>query len=205
MSSKSAEFMKFTVGMLDASAVFLREKDGAAKITSPMQMQQLRDEENVDDEDDEQMMHDEDDNGEDVKTEHQQHIQPQRQSTYDYTATNNTTNYFSTEQPSPITSLANTTSPTTNDQPITNKSYSSYNDPSNSNTTTLDTTPQEDRTTWSNLAVEGNVDFGNAEIQDWNLDQLYNFENFPLAEEVLNHSRRFVREYDESGNAFSGF
>jgi hypothetical protein len=34
VSSKAAEFMKFTVGMLDASAVFLKDKD--SKTTTPM-------------------------------------------------------------------------------------------------------------------------------------------------------------------------
>jgi hypothetical protein len=58
------------------------------------------------------------------------------------------------------------------------------------------------RPTWSGFA--GNINLTTGDIQDWSLDQLYNFETFQATEDLL-ASRRFIEEYDETGNNFAGF
>jgi len=58
------------------------------------------------------------------------------------------------------------------------------------------------RPNWGDFA--GNVNFTPGDIQDWSLDQLYSFENFQVAEDIL-ATRRFIEEYDETGNNFAGF
>ena len=62
--------------------------------------------------------------------------------------------------------------------------------------------PTDTRPAWSGFA--NNVNFSTGDIQDWSLDQLYNFENFQVAEDIF-ASRRFIEEYDETGNNFAGF
>ncbi|KAH8749605.1 fungal-specific transcription factor domain-containing protein [Hyaloscypha finlandica] len=58
------------------------------------------------------------------------------------------------------------------------------------------------RPNWADFA--GNINFTPGDIQDWSLDQLYNFENFQVAEDIL-ATRKFIEEYDETGNNFAGF
>lgn len=48
------------------------------------------------------------------------------------------------------------------------------------------------------------LEFSGDDIQDWSLNQLYHFENFQVAEDIF-ASQRFVEKYDESGNHYAGF
>lgn len=201
VSSKSAEFMGFTVGMLDASAVFLREKDvgsGTTPISAGGILQQQQQQELQEDRGEE--MSDEEEGNEEMKTEHSsshhQHHQ-QNNNSYEFPIQSYFPSTTSKNNQEQVISPANTSTShsNTNHEPPQSTSY----DPNNISNG-MDTRP-----TWSHLPVSSAVDFDSGDIQDWNLDQLYNFENFPLAEDVLSHSRRFVREYDESGNAFAGF
>jgi len=59
------------------------------------------------------------------------------------------------------------------------------------------------RPVWTNFSAH-NTNFTSAVVQDWSLDPLYNFDNFQVAEDIFT-SRRFIEEYDESGNNFAGF
>ena len=64
------------------------------------------------------------------------------------------------------------------------------------------TLAQDVRPPWSDFAE--NVNFTAGDIQDWNLDQLYSFEDIQGADPLL-ANRRFIQEYDERGNNFAGF
>ena len=191
VNSKSAEFMGFTVSMLDASAVFTREKDkDGTKTTTPSSIQQQK-----------QLQQDtnegEDTSIGDVSIIHIgqeiQYAQPSKdilpyntssnlpQSSAYYTGATITSPVITTSGPSPSTSNP--------DQSVSN-AYP-YNG--------LDV-----HTSWSELANSSGLNFNGNE--NWNLDQLYNFENFPLASDVLSHSRRYVQEYEEENlEAFAGF
>lgn len=64
------------------------------------------------------------------------------------------------------------------------------------------TLAQHIRPSWSDFGE--NLNFNAGDIQDWNLDQLYNFENVDEIDPLL-ANRRFIQEYDERGNNFAGF
>ncbi len=156
VSSKAAEFMKFTVGMLDSSPVFV--KDGGSKTTTPnmprdppLPEQQLQEQ----------------------STEDQQEYKQDFDQNYE------------TNQVSPSVGTS------------TDNAYQYEQDIPGSAMMQTDTRPP-----WSNFA--NNVNFTPGDIQDWSLDQLYNFENFQVAEDIF-ASRRFIEEYDETGNNFAGF
>lgn len=163
VSSKAAEFMKFTVGMLDASAVFL--KDSASKTGTPTIS---RDQ----------------DTREEPRTEHAAETGGDR-SVHDYPDLNQ--NYMSTNEVSP--SVGNSTE--------TAYPYEAeYAAPAG-----MALAP-DGRPAWS--AFSETVNFNTGDVQDWSLDQLYNFDEMPSIEDILGN-RRIVEEYDESGNNFGGF
>jgi hypothetical protein len=60
----------------------------------------------------------------------------------------------------------------------------------------------DSRPPWSGMSDI--VNFTAGDIQDWSLDQLYNFQNMQGAEDAL-RNRRIIEEYDETGNKFAGF
>ncbi|KAL2071038.1 hypothetical protein VTL71DRAFT_12273 [Oculimacula yallundae] len=154
VSSKAAEFMKFTVGMLDSSPVFVKE--GGSKTTTPNMPRDPPVQETV------------------------RAVVPKEQPRED----NDPINYDVNEvSPSVGTSTENT--------------FQYDQDASALPMTTVDSRPA-----WSGFS--DNVNFSTGDIQDWSLDQLYNFENFQVAEDIF-ASRRFVEEYDETGNNFAGF
>ncbi|KUJ17850.1 uncharacterized protein LY89DRAFT_732561 [Mollisia scopiformis] len=152
VSSKAAEFMKFTVGMLDASPVFMKEN--GSKTTTPS-----------------------------MPRDHSQDSYPSEghatligQTIQDFDQ-----NLSVKNSPSVATSTEN---------------MYQYDQDSGFNMST------DHRPSWSTFA--NNVNFTAGDVQDWSLDQLYNFENFQVAEEMF-ASRRFIEEYDETGNNFAGF
>ncbi|KAK0102211.1 Fungal specific transcription factor [Cadophora gregata] len=154
VSSKAAEFMKFTVGMLDSSPVFI--KDGNSKTTTPNMPKEPPPQEQAPE-----------------PTQHDQYKQEQEQMSYG----------------------ANEASPSV--AASTENAFQYDQDIAGAAMATTDPRPS-----WSGLA--SNVNFNTGDIQDWSLDQLYNFENFQVAEEIF-ASRRFIEEYDETGNKFAGF
>lgn len=160
VSSKAAEFMKFTVGMLDGSPVFMKAL--ASKPSTPAVKQELATP------------------TQQIDTRGQVLASEDRPMQYD-------TSGYATNEVSP--SVGNST-----------ENAYSY-DPDINSTNSLDVS-YDNRPQWSTFA--NNVNFNAGDIQDWSLDQLYNFENFPLADDIIN-SRRYIEEYDESGNNFAGF
>ena len=167
VSSKAAEFMKFTVGMLDSSAVFLKERD--SKNGTPQQHQQQPTQEQ------ETVLEQDDQHSTDIKTE---------QALQDLSHA-----YHGVDEVSPSVGTS------------TENAYPYEAEYSNGTTSA----EQDTRPSWSALTgLANNVNFSSGDVQDWSLDQLYNFENFPLAEDILS-SRRFIQEYDERGNSFAGF
>lgn len=154
VSSKAAEFMKFTVGMLDSSPVFV--KDGASKTTTPTMPRDPPVSKSM----------------------------PETTQQEQYKQELNPINYGVNElSPSVGTSTEN--------------AFQYDQDISGTAITTADARPA-----WSGFA--NNSNFSPGDIQDWSLDQLYNFENFQAAEDIF-ASRRFIEEYDETGNNFAGF
>lgn len=166
VSSKAAEFMKFTVGMLDASAVFLKES--TSKTGTPT------------------MVRDQDQQEEPKPEQEVKYVPEQRgdhpiQDCHEFNQ-----NYMGANEVSP-----NISTSTENAYPY-EVEYASTN-----MTLAPDIRPQ-----WSGFSE--NVNFTAGDIQDWSLDQLYNFDNMPSIEDILGN-RRIVEEYDESGNNFAGF
>ena len=163
VSSKAAEFMKFTVGMLDASPVFLKDNTSkSSKTTTPLVPPAPEDildrnlEQRNFDANTGQSMHDFNSDMYGVSNEVSPSIGASTENAYGY-------------EIGPETVVSNHT----------------------------DTRPN-----WGDFA--GNVNFTPGDIQDWSLDQLYSFENFQVAEDIL-ATRRFIEEYDETGNNFAGF
>ena len=149
VSSKAAEFMKFTVGMLDASAVFLKDGKGESKGGTPLMVrdQQVPSPAKLDA----------------TKPDNEQGIYD---SLYGH-------NYIPTNEVSPSVGTS------------TENAYS-Y------------------ETEYAQTGMTGFDNFTSGDVQDWSLDQLYNFENMQSIEDILGN-RRVVQEYDESGNIFAGF
>ena len=160
VSSKAAEFMKFTVGMLDASAVFLKDKD--SKTNTPTLIR--------------------DQAGQDAPKEERR--QKKKEYNADQAMQDFGPPYFGTNEVSP--SVGNST-----------ENAYSYDTEFAGTGFTPDTRPQ-----WAGFA--DTVNFTADDVQDWSLDQLYNFENFQGVEDMLGN-RRTVQEYDETGNNFAGF
>ena len=157
VSSKAAEFMKFTVGMLDASPVFLKDSTSkSSKTTTPAIPPQQED--NTQD----QLLFD-------ANTDHEF-----KRETY---------------------LVSNGVSPS-----IGTSTENAYGYEMGTEATASDHI--DSRPVWADFA--GNPNFTPGDIQDWSLDQLYNFENFQVAEDIL-ANRRFIEEYDEAGNNFAGF
>ena len=194
VNSKSAEFMGFTVSMLDASAVFTREKDkDGSKTTTPasihLQKQTMH---NTEDEEDTSM-------GEMRSPSSRQEVtHPRPTDMTQYASGNNTiasSHYYTNTI---VTSPINTTS---GPSPST-----SIQDPQSASTFYNNNTEFDTRPSWNELVQSNGFTFNGNDVQDWNLDQLYSFENFPLATDVLSHSRRYIQEYEEENlEAFSGF
>jgi hypothetical protein len=165
VSSKAAEFMKFTVGMLDASPVFVKEN--ASKTTTPTI---ARDQAAQDDAPEESQSRDEPNSdvpGDQPNQDFNQHMYGMSEVSPSVgTSTDNAYPYES-ELVGPGMNMSNDTRPT-----------------------------------WSGFA--SNINFASGDIQDWSLDQLYNFETFQATEDLL-AGRRFIKEYDETGNNFAGF
>lgn len=193
--------MGFTVGMLDSSVVFAREKDkGDSKSSTPLAQASAHQEH--EDSMDTEMDH----RSQDQQVTHleaagppvRQHTSPRKSS--------NTANGNSLQMPLQYATASQ--SPQSNSTPSENHPLSapiSYID-SATIPHSLPNPPNTDgRAPWFTPNGLRTLGFIDNDIQEWDLDQLYNFEHFPLAGDVLNHSRRYVREYDESGNAFEGF
>jgi hypothetical protein len=159
VSSKAAEFMKFTVGMLDASPVFLKDSASkTSKTTTPAMPPP----------------------NEDIQESHQDQQasdvsvgQPMQDFNQDVYGTNEVSPSIGTS--------------TSYEVDRTEATVGNHHDP---------------RPNWTDFGT--NINFTPGDIQDWSLDQLYNFENFQVAEDIL-ASRRFIEEYDETGNNFAGF
>lgn len=175
--------MKFTVGMLDASAVFI--KDGSAGSSKPGLSSTVKGEQEYE-------SPGKVGSGQQVGPVQQNHHPVSELEIMDF--------------PSSYLPAANEVSPSV---PSVGHSHSTdmenaytYEDSHfpTSNFTTLAT---DIRPAWSEFAES--VNFTGGEVQDWSLDELYNFENMhvPGVEDVL--GRRVVEEYDESGNNFAGF
>lgn len=157
VSSKGAEFMKFTVGMLDASTVFVKDsgKTATPKAPKPVTHPERKDE------------------------------HPQ----YSHTALEMTQQM----QGFAVTGM-NEVSPSVG---YSTESAGVYEADFEGSTLTEDIRP-----VWSDVA--GNLNFNPGDIQDWNLDQLYNFETAEGVDPLL-ANRGFIQEYDERGNHFAGF
>jgi hypothetical protein len=168
VSSKAAEFMKFTVGMLDSSPVFV--KDGSrSKPNTPTAT---------------------------MKT-------PPALLVKEKPAMNREISYSDTStvlEPPPNMFGPNEASPSIGTSTATENAYNSCDQDIETAITegVPDPTP-----IWSNFAAH-NANFTAGNVQEWSLDQLYNFDNFQVAEDIF-ASRRFIEEYDESGNNFAGF
>jgi hypothetical protein len=172
VSSKAAEFMKFTVGMLDASAVFL--KDGVAKTgVSTVTKEQVAQDESAGN------------SGQQVDGTRPFPLQSQQ-------TVEEMMEYVPAYLP------GNEVSPSVINSHSTENAY----------TYEVDYAPMgmtlapDIRPPWSDFS--DNVTFSAGDVQDWSLDQLYNFETMPGVEDIL-RNRRIVEEYDESGNNFAGF
>lgn len=61
---------------------------------------------------------------------------------------------------------------------------------------------QESLPLWSDFA--DSVNFVSGNVQNWSLDQLYNFETIEGSDPIAANPR-FVQEYDERRNHFAGF
>lgn len=61
---------------------------------------------------------------------------------------------------------------------------------------------QENLPLWTDFA--DSVNFVSGDVQDWSLDQLYNFQTIEGSDPIAANPR-FVQEYDERSNHFSGF
>jgi hypothetical protein len=163
VSSKAAEFMRFTVGMLDSSAVFLKEN--GSKTTTPIVPK-------------EQPAHEHEEEQEEEGHRNEMKTEQGRQEFNQ--------GYYGINEVSPS---------------VGTSSENAYPYEQEFNKPHLNMT-HDTRPPWSGVAHGVNLTSG--DIQDWSLDQLYNFENFPLAEDILS-SRFFIQEYGESGNNFAGF
>jgi len=159
VSSKAAEFMKFTVGMLDASPVFLKDSASKTSKTATPAMPPP----NEDFQDSHQ-----DQQASDVSLGHPIHDFNQ--------------DMYGTNEVSP--SIETSTSYEVDRTEVTAGNH------------------RDHRPNWTDFGT--NINFTPGDIQDWSLEQLYNFENFQVAEDIL-ASRRFIEEYDETGNNFAGF
>lgn len=158
VSSKAAEFMKFTVGMLDSSPVFV--KDGGSKTTTPNMPR-------------------------DPPPPQEHPVHEQSVDTIQQEYKEEIDQNYSVNEVSPSVGTS------------TENAYQYEQDIPGPTMMHTDTRPP-----WSNFA--NNINFTPGDIQDWSLDQLYNFENFQVAEDIF-ASRRFIEEYDETGNNFAGF
>ena len=165
VSSKAAEFMKFTVGMLDASPIFVKEN--ASKTTTPAIFRDQATQDDPPEESQSKYKPNSDISGGQGHQDINQHIYG-----------------MSEVSPSVGTSTDNAY---LYESELVGLGMNISNDP---------------RPTWSGYT--GNINLTSGDIQDWSLDQLYNFETFQATEDLL-ASRRFIEEYDETGNKFAGF
>lgn len=163
VSSKAAEFMKFTVGMLDSSPVFVKDGSGS-KTTTPIAMTKEPFARNP-------------------PAAKREQSNPDMSSAFEYPQ-----NLFG----------ANEVSPSIGTSSIIENQYNGYEESVGPTMNSNDPRPA-----WSNFSAH-NTNFTSGDVQDWSLDQLYNFDNFQVAEDIF-ASRRFIEEYDESGNNFAGF
>lgn len=157
VSSKGAEFMKFTVGMLDASAVFM--KDGN-KITTPKPAKA--------------------ENAHESKEGQPPNPQPSTNISQDI-------GDFGM-------AAMNEVSPSVG---YSTESAGVYEPDFDTSGLTQDIRPA-----WSSFA--NNVNLTAGDIQDWNLNQLYDFDTIQGLDPIYTN-RRFIQEYDERGNNFAGF
>jgi hypothetical protein len=178
VNSKSAEFMGFTVSMLDASAVFTREKEkDGSKTTTPLSIQQTKLPDQDSEEGEDTSM------GENITMNGQQVSKNQTLYTTNINQPMNAVSYTNTTMTSPA-NITGGPSPST----------------SNHDSQSINNLYDNDigaRSSWSELANSNGINFNSHHVHDWNVLQLYNFENFPLATDVLKHSRRYVQEYEE--------
>ena len=152
--------MKFTVGMLDASAVFLKDKD--SKTTTPTIAR--------------------DQAGKDVQKEKgkdQERDLKVDRAMHEYGQT-----YYESDEVSPS---------------VGHSTESTY--PYDTEFAGTGFTP-DNRPSWAGFANP--VNFTAGDVQDWSLDQLYNFDDMHGVEDMLGN-RRTIQEYDETGNIFAGF
>ncbi|CZT01440.1 related to nitrogen regulatory protein [Rhynchosporium agropyri] len=154
VSSKAAEFMKYTVGLLDSSPVLLKE--AGSKATTP----------NVQ-------------RGPPLQSAELDVVQPERQK-----QELNEMEYGVSEVPH-------------SGGTFTENTFQYGRDTTAAPLATADTRPA-----WSGFS--NSVSCSTGDVQDWSLDHLYNFENFEVAETIFT-SRKFVEEYDETGNNSAGF
>jgi hypothetical protein len=163
VSSKAAEFMKFTVGMLDVSPVFLKDSASKTSKTNTPAVPPPQE--------------DNQDSHQDQQSSNASVGQPMQDPNPDLYG-------VSEVSPSIGTSTENAYGYELDRAEVTVGNQNNL------------------RPSWNDFAT--NVNFTPGDIQDWSLDQLYNFENFQVAEDIL-ASRRFIEEYDETGNSFAGF
>ncbi|KAH8687921.1 fungal-specific transcription factor domain-containing protein [Tricladium varicosporioides] len=166
VSSKAAEFMKFTVGMLDASMVFVKENGSKTGTPNLPRLEPANLTENVDSQVSKPL----------VEMDMNQHSQ-------DFNS---------------ASAGLNEVSPSVG---YSTESVGIYDqDPEPGQFGQENNLPP-----WTDFAE--NVNFSSGDIQDWGLDQLYNFESVPGMQGAgtVGSSRRFVQEYDERGNNFAGF
>jgi hypothetical protein len=160
VSSKSAEFMKFTVGLLDMSTVFMKDalfKTGGTSKTGKVEVEENQ-EENVP-----------------LAPEVDMNLHAPEHSNGGINEVSPSVGY-------------STESIGLSEQEI---------DPSINNVMGQENLPQ-----WTDFA--NHVNFTSGDIQDWGLDQLYNFETFSDINPAI-PGRPFVQEYDERRNHFAGF
>jgi hypothetical protein len=159
VSSKAAEFMKFTVGLLDTSTVFMKDA-GSKNATS--KAGKLESEKSKGDEIP-------------LAPEVDMNIHAQEHSKEAMNEVSPSVGY-STESMGP---------------------YEQEMDAAVNQPIGQDNLPQ-----WTDFA--NHVNFTSGDIQDWGLDQLYNFQTLPNLNPAI-PGRPFVQEYDERGNHFAGF
>lgn len=148
--------MKFTVGMLDASAVFLKDAKGEPKSSTPTMVR------------DQPVTHSP------TKSPHQKHeYEPHAQELYYHQ------NHVPTNEVSPS---------------VDNSTDNAYPYDIEYTAEALDLRPQ-----WTGFS-----NFTSGDVQEWSLDQLYNFDNMQSIEDILGN-KKVIQEYDESGNIFAGF
>jgi hypothetical protein len=159
VSSKAAEFMKFTVGLLDTSTVFVKDansKNGTPKVGK-------------------------------LETEDSRSDQVPLAPEVDM-------NLHAHE---PVNNMGmNEVSPSVD---YSTESLGAYEQDIESSANQM---AQENLPQWSDFS--NHVNFTSGDIQDWGLDQLYNFETIPNINPAI-PGRPFVQEYDERGNHFAGF